>query len=200
MRTIDKIRELLKMSVARKFYAEARLDDGRLVVTEADAMAIGVEVFVMNEEGQAEPLVDGEYTLEDGTKLLIAEGRVGQLGEEVAAEAQEEEMGDNYGDMRKKLSEIGLADDLIEKVVEVVTEMYPKEGAVEEMNEAITEMAQTVAGQMRTLMSRVEALENKPGAPGVKHSPAVKSSAPKAMQFSQPWETALHQITIQKNL
>ena len=184
MRTIDKIRELLKMSVARKFYAEARLDDGRLVVTEADAMAIGVEVFVMNEEGQAEPLVDGEYTLEDGTKLLIAEGRIGQLGEEVAAEAQEEEMGDNYGD----------------KVVEVVTEMYRKEGAVEEMNEAITEMAQTVAGQMRTLMSRVEALENKPGAPGVKHSPAVKSSAPKAMQFSQPWETALHQITIQKNL
>ena len=60
-KTIDKIRGLLNLPNLTKFYAEARLDDGRLVVTEAESMAIGVEVSVMSDEGNADVLEDGSY-------------------------------------------------------------------------------------------------------------------------------------------
>ena len=90
-KTIDKIRGLLNLPNLTKFYAEARLDDGRLVVTEAEAMAVGVEVSVMSDEGNADSLEDGTYALEDGTVLIVLDGRITQLGEEEpAAEAEEE--------------------------------------------------------------------------------------------------------------
>ena len=81
-KTIDKIRGLLNLPNLTKFYAEARLDDGRLVVTEAEAMAVGVEISVMSDEGNADYLDDGTYALEDGTVLVVADGRIVQLGEE----------------------------------------------------------------------------------------------------------------------
>ncbi len=204
MRTIDKIRDLLKLGTVHKFYAEARLDDGRLVVTEAEAMDIGVEVFVMNEEGQAEVVPDGEYMLEDGTKLVVAGGRIAQLGEEapvVEAGKDKEEMGDEYGDMRKKLAEIGLEDDLVEKVVEIIQALKPEapEGEVEAMNEAITEMAAQTAKHLKTLMSRIEALENQPATAGVKHTPAKQATKSQPQVFSSAWETALYQINQAKH-
>ena len=64
-KTIDKIRGLLNLPNLTKFYAEARLDDGRLVVTEAESMAIGVEVSVMSDEGNADVLEDGSYAVAD---------------------------------------------------------------------------------------------------------------------------------------
>ena len=81
-KTIDKIRGLLNLPNLTKFYAEARLDDGRLVVTEAESMAVGVEISVMSDEGNADFLDDGTYALEDGTVLVVAEGRITQLGED----------------------------------------------------------------------------------------------------------------------
>ena len=84
-KTIDKIRGLLNLPNLTKFYAEARLDDGRLVVTEAESMAIGVEVSVMSDEGNADVLEDGSYALEDGTALVVLDGRISQLGEDEPA-------------------------------------------------------------------------------------------------------------------
>jgi len=210
MTTIDKIRDLLKFSTERKFYAEARLDDGRLVVTEAESMAIGAEVFIMTDEGAAEPIADGEYTLEDGTKLAVTEGRISQLGEEEAPAAEEEleEDKDEMGDMRKKLTEVGLEDDMLEKVIEVVKAMYPKEDMSEDKpevdNDAQEQLSAVIeagfgetAKAIKTLMSRVEALEDKPGAEGVKHTPAPAKKTVKT-DHSAAYMTALSHITALK--
>ena len=91
MNTIEKIRNILKLSQLRKFYAEGKLDDGRAIATEAESWAVGVEVYVIGEDGTANPLADGDYVLEDGTPLKVEGGRLAQLGEEVPAEEVEAE-------------------------------------------------------------------------------------------------------------
>lgn len=71
--------------------AEATLDSGQVISTDAEAWAIGVAVFVVNEEGEQIPLPDGEYKLEDGTEFTVAEGVVAAW-EMPAAEAPAEEL------------------------------------------------------------------------------------------------------------
>ena len=76
--------------------ASAMLENGQEIQTSAEAFAEGVDVFVVNDEGEQIPLPDGDYTLEDGTTFTVAEGIVSAMGaaEEAPVEeaAKEEEM------------------------------------------------------------------------------------------------------------
>ena len=71
MSSIKKIQELLKFSKKKtykiKMYAEAILDDARVIATDSDAFDMGAEVYVINDAG------DGNLELQTGgnTKLTI---------------------------------------------------------------------------------------------------------------------------------
>lgn len=203
--TIDKIRGLLNLPELRKFYAEAKLDDGRLVVTEADAMAIGVEVKVMGEDGTAEDLADGNYNLEDGTLLVIQDGRIAQLGEEEpAAEEAPAEEAPAEAELAKddKLTEelkaLELEDDMIEKVAAVVRALYEKEE--EEMAAQPTEdtgaleaFAAEVQAAFNVVLSRLENIENAPASNGVAYSPTKNNPEPVELSARNPQQRA-HQL------
>jgi hypothetical protein len=73
--------------------AEAALDNGTVVYTDAEAFAEGVEAYIINDEGEKIPLPPGDYALEDGRTLVIGEGGiVSSIGEpsEEEVEASEE--------------------------------------------------------------------------------------------------------------
>jgi len=77
-------------------FATATLDSGQEIQTDAEAFAVGVSVFVVNDEGEQIPLPDGDYTLSDGSMLVVAEGAVVEVNEattepEVEAEEDKEE-------------------------------------------------------------------------------------------------------------
>lgn len=76
--------------------ATAVLQGGQEIQTAAEEWAIGVDVFVVNDEGEQIPLPDGEYTLEDGTEFTVVDGKVNtwEMPEEAPvapAEAKKEE-------------------------------------------------------------------------------------------------------------
>lgn len=68
--------------------AEAKTIDGQAIATPADAWAAGVEVYVIDAEGNPTPAPDGEYELEDGSKIVVAGGLVAEM--EKAAEGEQE--------------------------------------------------------------------------------------------------------------
>ena len=68
--------------------ADGVLTDGTRIATPADAWAEGVEIFV-EVEGEMTPLAPGEYTLEDGTVLVVEQE--GVLNEIKPAEQPAEE-------------------------------------------------------------------------------------------------------------
>jgi hypothetical protein len=121
-----------------KLYAEARLDDGRVLVTEAESMDVGVEVRILDDAGNADILDAGTYTLEDGTKLVVNEdSRLASLGEdtevdvevelelevelETIPEAEEEGYRDGIDDEKEDVRE----DMNYEKVRDVLNERFP---------------------------------------------------------------------------
>ena len=172
-KTIDKIRGLLNLPNLTKFYAEARLDDGRLVVTEADSMAIGVEVSVMSDEGNADVLEDGSYALEDGTALVVLDGRITQLGEDEPAVEEEVEVEVEMaeGDEADVQDWAGM-EKRIQNLEDAVADLKrDKDGGDDEVSEEMSVLSSEINGAFEHIMERLSAMENEPATDGVSHSP-----------------------------
>ena len=100
--------------------AEATLDSGQVISTDAENWAVGVPVFVVNEEGEQIPLPDGEYKLEDGTVFTVAEGMVAEWEMPAEAPAAEEELSEEV--LTKEV-----VSQMIEDAVAKVTENFSKQ-------------------------------------------------------------------------
>tara|TARA_R110000744_G_scaffold28217_3_gene68260 strand:- start:460 stop:1080 length:621 start_codon:yes stop_codon:yes gene_type:complete len=173
-KTIDKIRGLLNLPNLTKFYAEARLDDGRLVVTEAEAMAVGVEVSVMSEEGNADPLEDGSYSLEDGTVLVVADGRISQLGEDepIAEEEVEVDVELAEGDEADVQDWAGM-EKRIQNLEDAIADLKrDKDGGDDEVSEEMSVLSSEINAAFDHLLERLSKIENEPADQGVNHSPS----------------------------
>ena len=180
MNTIEKILNILKMkkepkSYKVKMYAEMILDDGRVIATEDDQFEIGTKVFAINDDGDAEPLAAGEYTMENGSKMSINDNsEIADLGEEADA-PEEVEAGDDKEEMdkhddlearlsalEKEIEEMKKHKDKMSEEVEEVKEMSSEE-EVEETKEAEVEEKTEMASEdiIGELMTQVEELNSK---------------------------------------
>ena len=86
MSVIEKLKEAVRSVVdaeRQDLYAEARLQDGRVVATEAEEFSAGANVRVMSEDGEAAPLEAGTYELADGGELKVdADSKVEMMEED----------------------------------------------------------------------------------------------------------------------
>ena len=83
MDTLNEIKNLL--TGKRKLYAEAKLEDGQMLVTDAEELAAGVEVKTIDEEGQPVEIQNGKYTTEAGVELEVFSGVLTEYNGEVKA-------------------------------------------------------------------------------------------------------------------
>ena len=217
MSSIRKIKELLKFSKKKTYkiemYAEAILDDARVIATDAEAFDIGAEVYVINDDGVVESLSEGIYTLQDGSKIRIdSESKVaGESEEVIEAEVVEEELG------KEELEEVVEKEDVVEAVTAdpVIEEVAVKinDATPDEVTEEISkEVAKIVVDHLATkveeevettevelskdmiadLTTRIGDLENKlqefeaqPSSDGLKVLPTNLSANGKSL-FSKP--------------
>ncbi len=164
-------------SYSVKFYAEMKLDDGRVVATEDDQFMIGSKIFAVTDDGNADALASGEYTMENGNKLKVsADSKIEDLGEdaeeveteEPATEELAEDDGkeadvDDWAGMEKRIQNLedaiaDLKDDKVEASKEEKTEM-----SIESAGELLT--------QIEDLNAKVVALSNESGAEAIKLAP-----------------------------
>ena len=109
MNTKERINEVFKrfntgltatdevVAVETKLESQAVLENGTEIYTDAESFEDGADVYIINDEGERIPLPEGEYILDDGTVLNIAEG-----GKVKDSQAKAEDKGE--GDKENKPS------------------------------------------------------------------------------------------------
>ena len=75
---LDVVKGNFKTDIMMSF--SAKTSTGITVTSEADALAVGIPVSATDESGNAIDLT-GEHTLENGTKITIAEGKISSIEE-----------------------------------------------------------------------------------------------------------------------
>ena len=138
MNTIQKIREIMGLPKTN-LYAEVKIDDGRVLVTEADAFEPGVDVRVIDDSGSTVVLDAGTYTLEDGRKVIVnAESKMESFEvdeeEEIEIEVElEVELAETIPEAEEEGYEDGIDDEKedvkeemdYDKVRDVLAERFP---------------------------------------------------------------------------
>ena len=184
MDSLKKIKELLKFTKKKTYkinmYAEAILDDARVIATDSEQFEIGAEVYVINDEGAVESLSEGIYTMEEGSKIRIdADSMVAGFGEE--EEVVEEEVTE---EVVEELAEESVAEDtdwaktfeeMKDRVAELEKAVFGEKAAedTEDLNK--TEMSADIIGELTTeiesLKSKIVELSEQPASEGVSVSP-----------------------------
>jgi hypothetical protein len=191
MGSLQKIKELLKLSKKKAYkinmYAEAILDDARVIATDAEGFDLGAAVYVINDSAEVEKLAEGIYTLEDGSKIRIdAESRVAGFGEEEVVEEEvvvEEELSKEE-ENKEELAEESEAEetDWAKTYEELKDKVEALEKAVygEELSKEGTELSADVMGEIMTRLNSIEekfgSLESEPSSEGVNVSPSVNNN------------------------
>jgi hypothetical protein len=80
---------------------EGALSDGSMIYSSADAFAEGVDVFVMDADGNPTPLADGEYTMDNGMTIVVSNGIIESMAEAITEEPSveievEQEVAETY--------------------------------------------------------------------------------------------------------
>jgi hypothetical protein len=130
---------------------EGALSDGSMIYSSADAFAEGVDVFVMDADGNPTPLADGEYTLDNGMTIVVAAGVIESMAEAITEEPSVE----------------------IE-VEQEVAETYSKEQVEGLLNNIITEFE----AKLSAAEKRITELSKAPAATTVKQARQATPQAP----------------------
>ena len=164
--TLSQIMELLNLQDEIKLES-MKLDNGTVI--EAEAFEANQEVFIVTEDEKI-ALPVGEYTLEDGRMLVVAEEGVIAEVRDASEEAPAEE---------------APAEEVVEEVEQAEEEMAyaTKEelsAAVEEMKAMIEEikamMSPKEEDMSEVVAEEVDLSSNEPAAKPIKHSPDTKPS------------------------
>lgn len=91
-REVAELKAKLAKAMLKESFAATKTDKA-VLVHETEELNVGTEVFVEDEEGNRTPAEDGIYTLEDGKRIKVTEGKVEEILEaEEETEAEETEV------------------------------------------------------------------------------------------------------------
>ena len=180
----------VNLTVNRTDLTEAALENGTVIYTDADAFAEGVEVYIINDEGERIPLPPGDYTLADGSVLSIGEGGVvlalTPAAEEAPAEApaevpvaelQEEELASEDKKDEEDKEEMENTAITREEVAVMIAEAIAalSDPKAEEVAEEVAE-AEGVEAELSALKAELSEMKKQAAEKGLAH----KAPTPKA--------------------
>jgi hypothetical protein len=181
---ISKIKDVLNLSEEVKLEQQA-LENG--TVLEAEAFEAGNEVFIVTEDEKVAVPV-GEYELEDGKILVVAEegliAEIKEAGEEETPEEEVEATEDVVLEEEKEEMGYATKEELAEvksMVEEIKAMLEPKEDlSADELGNLVTEeLCKHEKVELSEVPEEVQAELNEPAAEPIKANPEVKENLSK---------------------
>jgi len=181
---ISKIKDVLNLSEEVKLEQQA-LENG--TVLEAEAFEAGNEVFIVTEDEKVAVPV-GEYELEDGKILVVAEegliAEIKEAGEEETPEEEVEATEDVVLEEEKEEMGYATKEELAEvksMIEEIKAMLEPKEDlSADELGNLVTEeLCKHEKVELSEVPEEVQAELNEPAAEPIKANPEVKENLSK---------------------
>ena len=175
---IEKIKDVLNLNEEVKLEQQA-LENG--TVLEADSFEADNEVFIVTEDERVAVPV-GEYQLEDGRILVVAEegiiSEVKEAGEVEEVEAEEEEKKEMAYATKEELAEVK------EMIEEIKAMLEPKEDlSSEDLGNLITE--ELSKHELSEVPQEVQEELNEPAAEPIMANPEADSTNKPSFKFAQ---------------
>ena len=167
--TLGKIMELLNLQDEVKLES-MKLENGTTI--EAEAFEANQEVFIVTEEDEKIALPVGEYTLEDGRILVVAEEGI------IAEVRAEEEAPEEAPATEEVVEEVEQAEEEPKEEMSYATK-EELSAAVEEMKAMIEEIKAMMSPkeeEMAEEVAEVDLSADEPAAKPIKHSPDTKTA------------------------
>ena len=171
--TVEAHAEIATEETKVQMMIEGALADGTYISSPAEEWVEGVEIFVMDAEGNPQPLADGEYTLDNGKIIVVSEGKLASISEPAPAEEE---------------VKIEVEAEVTEQSVE---ETYSKDQVEALLNNVISEFSTKLSAMEEKLSiaeAKVVELSQAPAVAPVKQRAAVKTEQP--IQLNQIQNTA----------
>lgn len=175
--TSQELKELVKLhfSLTEAKFGELKDINGAFTLLfEGDVLEVGKEVKVRTTEGQELTAPDGYHELEGGMVIKVEGGKVVEIAEKPAEEAEGEEMVEETpveGVIEEKMEEVSVTADVEPEVAPVVEEVA--KAVIEAVKGEIEAMKKEMA-EMKKKMAEIE------------EAPATEKATPAAMSKKQP--------------
>lgn len=132
-------------------FAELTTDKG--VLTYEGDLAVGVDVYLLNEDGEITDAPDGEYLAEDGRTVVVADGKVSEVREK-AEEAMEEPVDEPEGEIADDVDIHNLA----AEVERIKDELEQKKAEIADLKERVSSL-EGKAGETEEAMRKMTAAQ-----------------------------------------
>ena len=142
--------KVLKQLFSKQSFADVKLVDGTIV--SAEAFEPGQDIFILDENGERIPAPNGEHEIEDGSKVIVSDGKIEsiikaedseaevEIEEEMAIEVEIEPMIDEVPDKEKEIAILkGMIEEMMEKMKVMEDEMGKMKMSSDEVNKTIAD-------------------------------------------------------------
>lgn len=148
---VAELKAKLAKAMLKESFAATKTDKA-ILVHETEELNVGTEVFVEDEEGNRTPAEDGIYTLEDGTRVKVTEGKVEEIleaeAEETEVEAAEETPEETPAEEYATKAEFDALATAVADLTAVVNDLIAKvDGTSEAFSARLAKVEQTPAGK-----------------------------------------------------
>lgn len=147
---------------------EVKTKDGLTLTWEGDA-AVGKEIFIILEDGSKAPLANGEYELEDGTKIIAAEGKVAEIKEAEAEEMAEAVVEAPVTPTNEGTDILTVVEPIFNELRNVIAELTARLDKLENVETVAeeTEADDEMLSKVKVLEEKIEMLSSMAGAKSV---------------------------------
>lgn len=183
--------------------AEAALENGTVIYTDAEAFEEGAEAYIINDEGERIALPPGDYPLAEGGTIVVGEGGV------ITSVGQAEEVVEEVEASEEVTEEVEASEEVSEETEEVEAEEEPSyvtkaevaemiQAALESLNkddkeemsavnpeapkaekvEEVEEVEDEVAVELAAVKAELEAIKKQAAEAGLKHQAPTQKSEP----------------------
>lgn len=132
--------ELIKQKLASLLAKFASIKTDKAILEyDGEELAVGIEVFIADENGERKPAEDGEYITEDEKKIVVADGKVVEIVEKpTEVEPEEEPAEEEPAEEEQPAEEEPAEDEIAKRFEEIETKLKELYSIVEKILDRIS--------------------------------------------------------------